>query len=148
MASVLIVDDEGPIRAILMRWLSAEGYVTREADGADAALVEMAADPAGLVFCDMQMPGHDGRWLTVELRRQFPQAAIVLATADSTVPANTSMQMGVMAYLLKPFNRDAVLDAARRGLAWHEAAVATGPRPEDGPGQVHDWLDALDADVQ
>lgn len=127
-----------------MRWLEAEGYTVREADGADAALAAMTADPAGLVFCDMQMPGHDGRWLTVQLRQQFPHAAIVLATADSSVPANTSMQVGVLAYLLKPFNHDAVLEATRLGLSWHEEAMKTGPRPEHGPARVKDWLETLD----
>ena len=144
MASVLVVDDESPIRRILTRWLADDGYEVQEADGADKALEVMAATPSAVVFCDMQMPGHDGRWLTGQLRERYPDAAVILATADATVPPNTSMQVGVLAYLLKPFDRHAVLDAAKLGIAWHDDVVASGPRPGATPDRVRDWLDSLE----
>ena len=80
MPSVLLVDDESAIRQLVGRWLSDAGISYGEAEDADAALRAMSASPAAVVFCDVQMPGHDGLWLTRQLRAQYPTAAIILAT--------------------------------------------------------------------
>ena len=47
---------------------------------AEQALTLMHAHPADVAFCDIVMPGHDGVWLIDQLRAQFPQTAIVIAT--------------------------------------------------------------------
>jgi DNA-binding NtrC family response regulator len=123
MPSVLVVDDESQIRDLLVRWISNEGYQVREAGTSVAALEEMAATPAGIVLCDVNMPGENGLWLTAQLRTKFPETAIVLATSDRTVPAQVSMQPGVVEYLGKPFTREEVLEAVRIAGEWHTAAV-------------------------
>jgi CheY-like chemotaxis protein len=123
MASVLVVDDESPVRELLVRWITNGGHQVREAATAVAALEEMAATPAGVVLCDVHMPGQDGLWLTGQLRTKFPETAIVLATGDRTIPAQISMQPGVVEYLGKPFTRGEVLEAVRIAGEWHTAAV-------------------------
>ena len=139
MNSVLVVDDESPMRQILVRWLTAAGYDTREAPDATAALEVLTAKSADVVFCDVQMPGHDGLWLVGKLRERFPTVAIVLATAVETVPPAVSLQGGVVEYLVKPFVRDLVLAAVSRAVEWHQAAVARGPQvPGENP--VDRWL--------
>src|SRR5437868_3305849 len=100
--SVLVVDDEPRMREILVRWIAPAGYATKEAPGADAALEVLAATPCEVVFCDIQMPGHDGLWLVKQLRKQFPKVAIVLATGVDSVPPAVSLQGGVVEYLVKP----------------------------------------------
>ena len=92
---VLIVDDEESIRKVLARWIETIGYKTTQADCAEAGLKAMTANPAAVVFCDVQMPGQGGLWLAGVLRAQFPQAAIVLATGVTTVPATTSLRSGI-----------------------------------------------------
>lgn len=144
MATILIVDDEPPVREVLARWLQAAGHQTREAGNSNAALEAMAAAAADLVFCDVQMPGPDGLWLTGELRRRFPLSAVVLATGVSTVPGKISMQYGVMAYLLKPFDKTAVLDAVRQAMEWKVAATARGAESEDNGDQIAAWLASID----
>jgi two-component system response regulator AtoC len=123
MPIVLVVDDESQIRDLLVRWITAGGYEVREAPAAFAALEEMQAAPAGVVLCDVNMPGENGLWLTAQLRSRFPETAIVLATSDRTVPPQISMQAGVVEYLGKPFTRDEVLKAVRIAAEWHAAAV-------------------------
>lgn len=145
MADVLVVDDEDAVREVLTRWLSAAGHAPREAEDAHAALEAMSKRAAAVVLCDVQMPGGpDGIWLTGELRQRFPMAAIVLATGVSTVPTRVSMQCGVLAYLLKPFNREAVLDAVAQGVAWHTETATRGPRPEDTSDRLAAWLEKID----
>ena len=55
------------------------------------------------------------------------------------------MRSGVMAYLVKPFRRDGLLEALGQGLSWHEQAAAAGIaiRPED-PAVLDDWLNGLE----
>jgi DNA-binding NtrC family response regulator len=114
-----------------------------EAGNAEEALAAMAEAPADVVFCDIQMPGEDGLWLTGQIRNKYPTTAVILATGVSTVAPRISMQAGVLAYLVKPFSRAALLDALATALAWHEEAKASGPRPEHTGGQLTDWLDSL-----
>jgi two-component system nitrogen regulation response regulator GlnG len=138
MSSVLIVDDESPMREILVRWLASAGYETREAADADAALEALTASPADVVLCDVQMPGHDGLWLVARMRERFPDVAVVLATADDTVPPAASLQPAIIEYLVKPLSRGPVLSAVRRGVEWRRAALARGPQPASDA--LNDWL--------
>jgi DNA-binding NtrC family response regulator len=143
MDSVLIVDDEQPIRHLVGRWLGDAGYEFAEAENADAALAAMAVRQSAVVFCDVQMPGHDGIWLTRQLRAQYPTSAVVLATGVTTVPPNVSMQSGVLAYLVKPFRRETLLDALLQALTWHHDAVKSGGKSQDA-AQLDAWLDTLE----
>jgi CheY-like chemotaxis protein len=141
MPSVLVVDDESQIRDLLARWISGEGYQVRQAETAVAALADMQAARSDIVMCDVHMPGESGLWLTGQLREQFPETAVVLATSDRTVPPQISLQPGVVQYLAKPFTREEVLDAVRLAAGWHETAVSekgrkkvAGPLPKEWVG--------------
>lgn len=144
---VLIVDDEEGIRLVLKHWVEALGFATRQADSAEAGLEAMKADPAAVVFCDVQMPGQGGLWLAGVLRAQFPNAAIILATGVTTVPATTSLRPGIIAYLTKPFSAPDVRTALEGAMVWHDAAVASGAQvsPSTDPDAgLQAWLDSLE----
>ena len=144
---ILIVDDEAPIRQLLSRWIKAIGYATMEADSAEKGLEVMTANPAAVVFCDVQMPGQGGLWLAGVLRAQFPQTAIVLATGVTNVPATTSLRPGITSYVTKPFDPPIVRKAVEGAMAWHDAAVASGPRPSqsgDDGADLQAWLESLE----
>jgi CheY-like chemotaxis protein len=140
MSSVLIVDDESAIRAVLARWLGAAGYDVREAVDAESALDELAKAAADVVLCDVKMPGQGGLWLAGQLRDRFPATAIVLATASDSVPPTTSLKPGIIEYLVKPFARDLTLSAVARGVTWHAAVVARGPAPPANESGLNKWL--------
>jgi DNA-binding NtrC family response regulator len=142
MGSVLIVDDESGIREILTRWLSAEGYDTREAVDAETALEEMAIAAADVVMCDVEMPGHGGLWLAAQLGERFPAAAIVLATGLNSVPPANSLKPSIVAYLVKPFTRSVVVEAVSRAVEWHGVAVARSPEPAAGD-PLATWLESI-----
>jgi DNA-binding NtrC family response regulator len=135
MANILLVDDEPGVRQLLRRCMEGLSHEIHEAESADAALAVMADVPMAVVFCDIQMPGKDGLWLTTEIRKRHPLASVVLATSVSTVPARISLQSGVLAYLVKPFNREAVREAVAIALGWHATASTAAPRAQDA-----DWL--------
>jgi len=143
VAKVLIVDDEPRVRELMRRQLEHSGHDLYEAEDAQAALDAMVQVPCDVIFCDIQMPGRDGLWLTAELRKLYPMAAVVLATGVSSVPPKVSMQAGVLAYLVKPFTRQALLTALATAVQWVDDTRTHGAKAEDQGTNVTDWLDEL-----
>lgn len=141
MADVLIVEDEQPMRELLSRWLAPAGYSLREAGSAQVALQMVAGGGIGVVLCDRALPGHDGVWLIDQLRERHPDVAIVLATADDSLPTRISLREGVIGYLVKPFRQELVLGAVGEAMAWHRAAAKQpSRRTPSGPDPVDAWL--------
>ena len=108
----------------------------------------MTANPAAVVFCDVQMPGQGGLWLAGVLRTQFPQTAIILATGVTTVPATTSLRPGILAYLTKPF--DASGGDGRRcngrwsGMTPRSRPASDHPTSDEESAELQAWLDSLE----
>ena len=140
MSSVLIVDDEPRVREFLVRWLAPAGYDTRDAPDAEAALAAVAASVPDVVLCDVQMPGRDGLWLVEQLRQRVPAVAIVLATANDSVPPVVSLQGGVVEYLVKPFERDRMLAAVRRAVEWRQSAPVQTLDSAAAGDPLAEWL--------
>lgn len=122
--AVLVVDDEASVRNIMRRWLESRGYIVSVAADAVKALEKLAAGPAAVALCDLRMPGRDGLWLTDQLRREYPDTAVIIATGVNDVAAAVEgLRQGVVDYLTKPFDRQRLFDAVSRGVEWHRAAA-------------------------
>jgi len=143
MAKVLIVDDEANVRELLGQAIRKAGHEVVEADSADAALTAMERDAAAVVFTDIQMPGHDGRWLTIEMRKRYPLTAIVLATSVTDLEPTITLRFGVLSYLVKPFDLDTVREALRMAVEWHDEAVKSGTSAVEDD-RLAEWLNSLE----
>ena len=121
--SVLLVDDESSMRDLLRRWLEPMQYDVFEADGSIAGLAVLREQSIGVVLCDYSMPGNRGDWLIGEIAKLFPAVAVVLATAEDSLPPRISLQRNVVGYLVKPFNKSLLLSAVEDALLWHNAAA-------------------------
>lgn len=128
--TVLVVDDDAAMRALLTDWLGALGYRAEEAGDADTALEMMRKRQVNIALCDICMPGHDGVWLVDQLRRHFPDTAIVIATGLSQMDPSVTLGPGVAAYIVKPFEYDTFATAIEQALAL--------PRP--GPASQRQFL--------
>ena len=95
MHSVLVIDDEDSLRTLLARWVDSAGYRAREADSAEEALFAMEREIADIALCDVTMAGRDGVWLASELRRLYPQTAIIMATGQVTSGGMSTMTAAV-----------------------------------------------------
>jgi putative two-component system response regulator len=125
LSSVLLVDDDQPLRRVVRQWVDALGFRVREAADADQALRALDEEPAGIAVCDVGMPGPSGVWLASRIRELFPDTAVIMATAARDVEtAVASLRNQVVDYLLKPFDRARLLEALSLGRDWHNAAVA------------------------
>ncbi|MBI4476779.1 MAG: response regulator [Acidobacteria bacterium] len=124
MDRVLVVDDENGIRALMARWVESAGFTAAQAENADRALQEFEDRGAAIALCDIRMPGHDGLWLTEQIRRRYPDTAVIMTTGVQDLDAAvTSLRNGVVDYLVKPFGRERLRDALDRGIHWHRASV-------------------------
>jgi len=115
--AILIVDDEEAIRRLLRQKLSSEGYRCQEAGGAEQALEKLKAGATELVILDIKMPGKPGTKLLPEIKADYPDTAVIMATAiaDASIAINC-MKQGAYDYITKPFNLDEVSLSVNRAL--------------------------------
>jgi putative nucleotidyltransferase with HDIG domain len=122
--AVLVVDDEASVRNLMRRWLESRGYVVSLAADAAQALQVLSASPTAVAVCDVRLPGHDGLWLADQLRREYPDTAVIIATGVNDVDAALEgLRQGVVDFLTKPFDRQRLCDAVLRAVEWHRAAA-------------------------
>jgi len=113
----LVVDDEPHLRSILARLLTEEGFVCRQAGNGQEALRELERESADLIVSDIRMPEMDGMQLLPELRRRWPDAAVVMVTAVSDVrSAIWCLTQGALDYVAKPFQVEDVQARVRQAL--------------------------------
>src|SRR5689334_12753423 len=114
LASVLIVDDEPAVRALMTRWVTALGMSSVVAANADEALITLKSRHHDLAVIDMRLPGRDGMWLTHEVRRHHPDTAVVIATGYSQLLGDDASLYPIADLLIKPFQRDRFAEAVDR----------------------------------
>jgi two-component system response regulator MprA len=101
---VLVVDDDAPVRRMLSRSLTAEGFDVRAAADGGAALAEAERSAPDLVVLDVSMPGLDGLAVCRRLRAGGLTGSILMLTARDTVADRvTGLEAGADDYLVKPF---------------------------------------------
>ena len=119
MRTILVIEDEAPLRANILRILSAEGYrVVSAADG-DEGIARVREARPDLVICDILMPRMDGFGVLAALRSGPDTAAIpfifLTASADKEDLAR-GLRSGANEYVTKPFRIADLLAAVRRLL--------------------------------
>ena len=115
MTTILIVEDEAPIREVLAETLRDEGYAVFVASNGAAALVIVAERRPDLVLTDVMMPGLDGLGLLRRLRADSGTAAIpVVVTSAAQHPSPGDLDGAK--FLPKPYDLDDLLRAVRDGL--------------------------------
>ena len=104
-ATILIVDDEPDVRAVLEEYFATHGYAAIVADCADAAKAVAAKHRIDLALVDINMPGEDGLTLARHLRERYANIAIVMLTSAGTVVDRiVGLEMGADDYVPKPFD--------------------------------------------
>ena len=118
--TIVIADDHPLIRAGMASLLQSEGsfiLLGQAEDGAQAVALYDRLRPAVLLM-DVSMPGCDGVEATLRIRRQHPDARIVIFSAhEGDEVVHRAMQAGASGYLLKNAPFAALLDCIASVLA-------------------------------
>mgnify|MGYP002623486216 CR=1 FL=1 len=107
---VLVADDSGVIRKIVVRALNACGVtdIVEAGDGAEA-LTQFQQQPFDLVLTDWNMPNKTGLELIQDIRGGGSDVPIIMITTEAEKKAVLqAIQAGVSDYLTKPFEADAL----------------------------------------
>ena len=135
MPTVLVVDDEGEIRASLRGVLNDEGLRVLEAEDGRHALALVRGERPELVLLDVWMPELDGIELLRCLQEEPDRPQVIMISGHGNIEtAVQATKLGAFDFIEKPFSIDALLQVVNRALE-HRALLGTGrdaivaPRP-------------------
>ena len=124
-AAILVVDDDAPIRRMLDRTLSAEGYAVESAADGGQALAAVERSAPDLIVLDVGLPGVDGLAVSKRLRAKGLAIPVLLLTArDAVADRVAGLDAGADDYLVKPFATEELLARVR-------ALLRRGKAPEE-----------------
>ena len=120
--TILVVDDDPPLRRLIGRFLAESGWVVLEAGDADEALriVDRYEDPIDLLITDVVIPGrYDGFTLASETVGRHPDIRVLYMSGHfgDRQPVRQGLREAGRSFLKKPFSRDEfrlAVDAALR----------------------------------
>jgi len=116
--SILIVDDEFPVRDSLFHWFKKEGLKAGTAENAKAALVELTRETWDIVLLDLRMPGMDGLELLRRAREHAPDTIYIMITAHGSVEtAVEALKLGAFDYIMKPVDPDELTRIVNKALS-------------------------------
>jgi putative nucleotidyltransferase with HDIG domain len=115
---ILVVDDEEPIREIVASMLGTAGYACKQAaSGLEALAVLTSGEEFELMLSDLMMADLDGIGLLERTKEKYPDMPVVMVTAVHDISvALAAIRNGAYDYLLKPFEREQLLNTVSRAL--------------------------------
>jgi two-component system, OmpR family, KDP operon response regulator KdpE len=125
--TVLVVEDEPPIRRFLRTSLGASGYRVVEAEDAAGASRLLAAEKPDLVILDLGLPDKSGIEVIGEIRRSSTVPIVVLSARHDERSKVEALDLGADDYVSKPFAIDELM--ARLRAALRHAFQAQGELP-------------------
>jgi len=115
---ILVVDDEEAIREIVASMLGSAGYACQQAgSGIEALNVLGSGQEFELMLSDLMMADLDGIGLLERTKEKYPDMPVVMVTAVHDISvALAAIRNGAYDYLLKPFEREQLLNTVSRAL--------------------------------
>jgi DNA-binding response OmpR family regulator len=132
--TVLIVDDEADLRAMLGEYLGAHGIAVRGLDSGAKLVEEIARHRPDLILLDVNMPGEDGFTHLRRLRELDAALPVIMLTAAGRVEQRVGgLRGGADDYVVKPFDVRELLARIRAVLERTAGSRAAAAAPALAP---------------
>ena len=133
-ATILVVDDEPPIRRLLRTSLGAQDYDVVEAADGRSALAAIALEKPDLVILDLGLPDLGGIEVIRSVRQHSSLPIVVLSVRDDERGKVEALDLGADDYITKPFGTDELV--ARIRTALRHRFQAQGEKPVFVSGEL------------
>ncbi len=114
--TILVIDDEAPIRKLLEITLDAHDFRAHEAATGKAGLIAAAMHPPDLIILDLGLPDEDGQMILLKLREWFTNPILILSARNSEADVVRALDAGANDYLVKPFRTGELVARIRSAL--------------------------------
>ena len=127
--TILIVDDEEPIRSILSRKLEFDGYNCEVAADGEEALHKTSMKSFDLVLLDVNMPGLSGMEVLRRLTADHPDICVIMLTAMADTKMHIqALRLGAYDYVTKPFDLDDLSTRVKKAIEIRRLVLKNGGR--------------------
>ena len=119
MSKILIIEDEEPIRRVLVRILNEEdsNFEIHEASDGKKGLESISKENFDLVLCDIKMPKIDGIELLQRTRKNNSSLPFIMLTGHGNIEtAVESMKLGAYDFISKPPDLNRLITSVRNAL--------------------------------
>jgi CheY-like chemotaxis protein len=118
--TILVVDDEAPVRSLITRALKTVGINSLEAINGREALGILAREKVDLLLTDLVMPEGEGIELIIAARRERPDVPIIAISGEGVLGPGQFLEaarlLGANRTLTKPFDVNQLLTAVSEVL--------------------------------
>jgi len=123
--TILVVDDEEPVRALLRDCFELEGYQVEEAADARSAMARVESGLLQLVTLDLNLGGDDGLELARQIRGRCNVPIVMITGKGDTIDRVVGLELGADDYIAKPFHLREVLARVRAVLRRYETTAGS-----------------------
>ncbi len=114
---IYIIDDDQNVRDAFMMLLKSARYDCRSFESAEEFLEQYKAGASDLLILDMHLPGMNGLTLLQKLDKRKLHLPVIIVTAyDDQTSRSAAKNHGVLAYLRKPVDSEALIDIIKYNL--------------------------------
>ena len=102
---ILIIEDEAPIRKLIVFNLERSNFDVLESDAGKKALEMIKEHDLSMIILDLNLPDYDGMELCSLIRKDYPSIPIIIVSArGQDMEKIMGLELGADDYIVKPFN--------------------------------------------
>ena len=110
--SLLIVDDDAPLRERLARAMEKKGFIVFQAESVNAGIVAVESKKPAFAVVDLRLNDGNGLEVVKEIQKKKSNSKIIMLTGYGNIPtAVAAIKEGAIDYLAKPADADDVVKA-------------------------------------